>query len=210
MKRLDTTTQLPLDSVLRVYKRGYGYSKLTVVATHDLFLAAQSQEDFISSVAVGDTVEAYLWVEDVASFEFDLEVIGTIPEDPRIIFFRNTSDITKERERRCIGAPTQLPIRYFIFTPGEMQKSFSSEKVVFHKGCIIWLEDREAILKTDILIHDEVFVKGHIQIDGQDTEIVGKISELNRDKYIYNILFAGVSELNRNRILDYIFRTYRE
>jgi hypothetical protein len=210
MKKLDTTKQLPLESVLRIYKRGYGYAKLTVVATHELFLAAQSPNEFISSVNVGDVLEAYLWVEDIASFEFELEVIGTIPSEPGIIFFRNTENIKKERERKCLGAPTRLPIKYFTFTPGEMHKSFSSEKVVFHEGCIVWLEDREAIIRTDAHINEEVFVKGHIQIDGRDTEIVGRASVLNYDKFIYNILFTGISEIDRNRILDYIFSAYRE
>lgn len=210
MKKLDSTIQLLPESVLRVYKKGFGYSILRVVTTHDLFLAARCPQDFLAALNNGDRLEAYFWVNDIASYEFSLEVIGSISKPPCVVFFANTDRFHKTDERKCLGAPTMLPINYFIFTPGEAGRAFSSEKVVFHQGHIIWLEDRESILKTDIEIQDDVFVRGHINIEDEDTEIVGKISVLNKDKFIYNILYTGVTEQDRSRILDYIFNTYRE
>lgn len=210
MKRLESTKQIPIGSQLRIYKKGYGYAILNVTATSDYFLAALSDAEFMMTVQDGDALEAYLWIQEVASYEFRLEVIGKISSEPHILFFRNTDAITKSRERKCLGAQTRLPIEFFIIKTGDLHKGFSSEKVVFHSGHLIWIEDREAIIKSSVSLEEGIFLRGHVTLDGMDTEIVGKISAINRDKNIYNIMFTGENEDHRNRVLDYIFKIYRE
>ena len=67
MKKLETTTKIALGSLLRVYRKGFGYSKLTLIGNNDYYSAGLAAEDFFHSVREGDTVEAYLWGEGVAS-----------------------------------------------------------------------------------------------------------------------------------------------
>ena len=210
MKKLEDTRNIPDGRAIRIYKKGFGYATVTTVATHEMFIAFQGDVELLSAVTIGDTLECYLWVEDVASYDFVVEIIGLIPAEPWIIFCKNTENITKNKERRCLGAKSDLPIKFFIFNPSDVHKGLRSETVVFHYGRVIWLEDREAIIKTDFSIQDDTFIKGHVQIDEQDTEIVGNVNALNREKNIYNIVFTGELTEDRNRILGYIFKTYRE
>lgn len=210
MKKLESTRHIAEGSLVRIYKKGFGYATVSVVVAHDLFIALQASDEFLGAVNVGDTIECYLWVEDVASFDFTLKVIGTVPVKPWIFFCENTTDIVKSKQRHCLGARTDLPIKFFFFKPAEIPRGVHSEKVVSHEGRVIWLEDREAIIKTNCAIPEDYYLKGHVVIVGKDTEIMGKVNSLNEAKHIYNIVFSGELPEDRNRILEYIFTTYRE
>ena len=210
MKKLESTRKIPVDSILRVYRKGFGYSKLTIIENNDYYLAGRVGDDFFQSVTEGDVVEAYLWVEDVASYEFNCRLIGRIVSGPPILFFSHTEQIASSRERKCLTAQVDIPIRFFYFDPGDMHKSISSEEIVSHTGTVILLTDREATIKSDSEIFVNKFLKGHIRIGEGDIEILGKVEAINAEKRIINVLFAGMHEKDRFNILDYIFSHYRE
>ncbi len=210
MKKLETTKRIPAESILRVYKKGYGYSKIRVIEEIDTFLATYCDSGFYEKVHDVDTIEAYLWVENVASYEFKLTVIGKTCREPHIILFEHTEDIYRSEERKCLGAETSIPVDFFVFSPSDFDKGVSSEEVVMEKGTIVWLEDREAVIKSKTSIQNEFFLRSHLIFNGEDIEIMGKVSSINEDKNFYNIVYTGMSDRDRNRILDYIFSIYRE
>ena len=210
MKKLESTRKISVNSILRVYRKGFGYSKLTIIENSDFYLAGLVGEDFFQSVTEGDVIEAYLWVEDVASYEFNCRLIGRIVSGPRILFFSHTDQIVVSRERKCLTAQVDIPIRFFYFDPGDIHKSISSEEIVPHAGRVILLTDREATIKCDSEIFVNRFLKGHIRIGEEDIEMLGKVETINAEKDIINVLFAGMHEKDRFNILDYIFSHYRE
>jgi hypothetical protein len=210
MKRLDTTRRIMTGSTFRVYRKGFGYSKFEVLENNDFYIAAMTQEDFFGSVREGDHLEAYLWVEDVASYEFTLEVIGKITSGPPIIFLSHTGHISRSEERKCLTARVNIPIKFFTFDPGDQGKGITTEPIVLHTGKIILLADREATLKSDGDISGSRFLKGTILLNNESIELVGMMYNLNNEKNMYNIIFTGMHDKVRNTILDYIFSIYRE
>lgn len=210
MKKLETTRKIIIGSTIRVYKKGFGYSKFDVIENNDYYIAAMASDDFFASVGAGDALEAYLWVEDVASYEFKLEIIGKIVSGPPIIFFNHNRAITRSEQRKCLTAQVGIPIKFFTFDPGNPTRGVTTEQIVFHTGTIILLADREATIKSDDDINGSRFLKGTITLDGETIELVGMIDCLNDKKNMYNIIFTGMHEKVRNRILDHIFTIYRE
>jgi len=85
-EKLETTKKIIIGSTVRVYRKGFGYSKLTIVENNEHYLAATAEETFFHLVQEGDIVEAYLWVHDVASYEFYLQLIGKIVIGPEFSF----------------------------------------------------------------------------------------------------------------------------
>jgi len=210
MKKLKSTKNIPLKSIIRLYKKGYGYAKLSVIENNNYFIAAFTDPEFFPSVNDEDILEAYFWVENVASYEFFLKVIGRINVGPEILFFRHTDEIKRYEERKCLGVEINTPMKFFIFNPADMDKGVSSEKVVFHKGKVIWLEDREAVLKSRVKLNDGDYIKGNLRILNDDFEIIGNVKLIDSKKKIYNLIYKGMKEKERNRLLDYIFTLYRE
>ncbi len=210
MKKLETTRKIISGSVIRIYKKGFGYSKLTIIDNTDYYLAAMADEDLFNAFHEGDRAEAYIWVEDVASYEFRLQLIGRIVSGPLILFFGHTEEIARSTERKCLTATVHVPIRFFMFDPGDTDKGITSEEIVYHEGAVILLSDREATIQTKNDISRSRFLKGQIVVNGQVVELVGMVDPLNESKGIYNVLFAGMHEKDRKMILDFIFSTYRE
>jgi hypothetical protein len=210
VKKLETTKKIVIGSVIRVYRKGFGYSKLTVMDNNEHYLAATAEDAFFHSIIEGDIVEAYLWVHDVASYEFYLQLIGKIVIGPRILFFSHTEKISRSVERKCLTAKVDLPVKFFTFDPGDVSKGISSEKIVTHTGTIILLSDREATLRSDENICCDRFFKGQIRIPHETIELIGMVVPVNEEKRIYNILFAGMHDKERNKLLEYVFSTYRE
>ncbi len=210
MKKLESTRKIISGSVIRIYKRGFGYSKITVIDATDYYLAAMADDELFHAFQEGDQVEAYLWVEDVASYEFTLQFIGRIMLGPRILFFSHTEAITRSTDRKCLTATVTIPIKFFMFDPGDTEKGITSEEIIFHEGSVILLSDREATIQTKIDISGSRFLKGHVRISGQIIEMVGMVDPINEAKGIYNVLFAGMHEKDRKHILDFIFNIYRE
>ena len=87
--------KIPPQSLLRVYKKGFGYGKMTVIDVNEYYLAALADNDFFNAVSDGDKLQAYLWVEDVASYEFEFDIIGRIDTRHKILFFRHTDHLLK-------------------------------------------------------------------------------------------------------------------
>ena len=217
MKKITATKDIKLNAILRVYKKGYGYAKLVVIENNDYFLCALSDDEFISHVNNGDTIEAYLWVENIASYEFCLEITGKIGSstntlnDPKLIFFRHTEEIKRNEERKCLKAEVEISIKFFVFDTGKNDRSFSSEKVVLHDGKIIELGDREALVICNEDLGGVPFFRGHIVLNGEDFEIVGKVESVSTvNEKLYQVFFTGMSDKDRNRLLDYVFSVYRE
>lgn len=210
MKKLETTKKIAVKSLIRVYKKGFGYSSLTVIENNDYYLAALTGRDMAGAARDGDTVEAYLWVEGVASYEFTLTVIGRIVSGEPILFFDHTDSLARSNDRKCLTAQVDIPIKFFTFDPADANKGVSSEEIFFRAGRVILLTDREATIKSDADLSGSKFLKGSIMIGKDTVEIIGKIETINTSKMIYNILFSGMHDRARTLILDYIFSTYRE
>ncbi len=211
MKKIDSTRKISMGSIIRVYKQGFGYTRLTVIDNNDNFFGLTAENDFFNFITDGDKIQAYLWVEDVASYNFDLEAIGRIDSREKVLFFRHTDHIIRSNDRMCLTADVDLPIKFFVFETRGKGKSFTSEKVDFHYGTIVKLADRSAVIKcTDELSH-ELFYKGHVLINNEDLELVGKVKPvIENNEKLYEISYVGMSDKERNRLLDYIFGIYRE
>jgi hypothetical protein len=212
MKKIKSTKDIIVNSTLRVYKKGFGYSKLTVFDVSAYYIAANADKDFLENTANDDIIEAYLWVEHDASYEFPLQVIGKFSIDLKIIFFKHTDTIKFNKERKCLMAKVNLPFNFFFFDIGKTIKGFSSSAVKIHIGTIIEISDREAIIKYAGNIEKDSYIKGHISIEGNDIDIIGKAvpAASSSDYGNYKIEFSGMNEKDRNRILDYVFNVYRE
>ncbi len=210
MKKLESTRKIINGSVIRIYKKGFGYSKITVIDSTDYYLAAMADDDLHSAIREGDSLDSYLWVEDVASYEFELPFIGKIVTGPPILFFGHTEAIVRSSDRKCLTATVRIPFKFFTFDPGDTTRGITSEQIVYHEGTVVLLSDREATIQTKEKIGKSRFLKGQTAIQGQIIELVGMVDELNESKGIYNVLFAGMHEKERKTILDYIFTTYRE
>jgi hypothetical protein len=210
MKKLETTRKIIIGTVIRAYRKGFGYSTFEVIENNEYYIAVLAQEDFFGSVREGDQLEAYLWVEDVASYEFNVSIIGKIVSGPPILFLGHTEDISRSPQRKCLTAQVDVPIKFFTFNPGDQSKGITTEEIVLHTGRIVLLADREATIRSDSDIRGNKFLKGTIVIDGETIELVGMLDCINEEKNVYNLLFTGMHDKVRNHILDYIFSIYRE
>jgi hypothetical protein len=209
MKRLESTRKIGQNTLLRVYKKGFGYSRLTVIEVNEYYIAALAHAEFTENVKPGDEIDVYLWVENVASYDFHVKVVGKIESEHKILFLSHTEEIEWNSERRCLAAEVDIHVRFFLFDTGERDKTFSTEKVNFLEGRIIELGDRSARLKCSESLTDNAFYKGHIEINGSDLELVGKCTLSDR-KNVYDLTFTGMHDSERNRLLDYVFSVYRE
>jgi len=212
MKSFTSTKKLKIKNKLRVYKKGYGYAKLSVIDVNDYFFGALSPEDFYEHVSVDDSLDAYLWREGIASHEFRLVLIGKIISSSPILLFSHTADIQSSRERKCLRAIVDIPFKFYQLGTAKSDKSFYMENVIFLKGRILELGDRDAVLQTDESFSSTRLIRGHMLIDGGDIEITGEIISctLDRDIYNYTVEYIGMSEADQAKILDYIFAVYRE
>lgn len=192
--------------------KGFGYSKITIIDVNEHFLGAHVEDAFFNFVKDGDIVDAYLWVEHTASYDFKLQVIGRTSVTPRLIFFSHSEDINFSKERRCLKAHLSLPFTFFILDTGNMEKGVSSEEVVHHKGDIIELSDREAVFVSGDKFQKNSLIKGHLKIADRNMEILGSIESLDNsgETCRYDLAFAGMNTSDRNRILDYVISIYRE
>jgi hypothetical protein len=210
MKKLDTTKRIIVNCVIRVYRKGFGYSKVTIVDNNEYFITALADEEFFDYCRENDIVEAYLWVEDIASYEFTLTVIGKMAPGLRFLFFAHTDMITRNEQRKCLTATVDIPMQFFTFDPGDREKGITTEEIVYHTGSVILLSDREATVRSNVDLREAKFLKGHISIKNELIELVGMIDPINVSKKVYNVIFAGMNERVRNHILEYIFSIYRE
>lgn len=210
MKKLETTKKIFVGSVIRVYRKGFGYSKLTVIDNNEYYFSALADEDFYNYCSDKARVDAYLWVESVASYEFTITIIGKITKGPRILFFGHTDKIIRNKERKCLTAAVKIPIKFFTFDPGKDPKGITRKEIEYHTGSIILLSDREVTIRSNANINGSKFLNGHIKIHGKTIELIGKIDCIDESRKIYNVLFIGMHDKVRNQLLDHVFSIYRE
>ena len=60
MKKIESTRKIIIGSEIRIYRKVFGYSKLTVIENNDYYIAALSDDDFFNYVRDGNTVEEHL------------------------------------------------------------------------------------------------------------------------------------------------------
>ena len=89
-------------------------------------------------------------------------------------------------------------------------KTMTTHDVFHYNGEIVWLEDREAVIKAEQKLKNHSILKTSIQIAEKKIEIIASFDVLNDPKNIYFISYKDISENDRNLILDYIFKSYRE
>jgi len=205
MKKITKTNDIKTNTPIRVYKKGYGYSLLTLIENNDLFLICKSPDDFFNHIQENETVECYIWPYPDGSYDFTTTVLGKISSPFPILLLQHTDSIIYNPSRQCLKAKVTIPFTFFTFSINT-NKSFSSEDIQWHKGTILELTDREAVLHTATKL--EHFVKGHLHLDTKDVDITAKVTGINSTHY--DISFVGLDDTDRIAILDYIFTVYRE
>jgi len=205
MKKITKTNDIKTNTPIRVYKKGYGYSLLTLIENNDLFLICKSPDDFFKHIQENETVECYIWPYPDGSYDFTTTVLGKISSPFPILLLQHTDSIIYNPSRQCLKAKVTIPFTFFTFSINT-NKSFSSEDIQWHKGTILELTDREAVLHTATKL--EHFVKGHLHLDTKDVDITAKVTGINSTHY--DISFVGLDDTDRITILDYIFTVYRE
>jgi len=208
MKKMKSTKRIPEGTILRVYKKGYGYSRLKVIDNNDNYIGAVSDESFFNFIEDGGILETYLWVENVASYEFNLKVIGRITSGMLILFFDHTGEISRSEKRKCLKTEVNIPIHFFLFNSMKIEKDPDSREILYHNGEIVNLSDREA----SIICHETMpqlrFLYGHITVAGIDIELVGRIDPPENNSF--HLIMSGMTDRDRMVIQDYIFSIYRE
>jgi hypothetical protein len=207
MKRIDSTRKILKGTVIRLYKKGFGYCRTQILENCEDFIAMKVSSDFINAVNDADPVEAYIMVDEDHIFEFKSEIIGKILQDPRIIFIKHTDKIVVLNEMKCLKAKTHLPVKFFIIDTHTRKKNHS-ENITILDGIVLELSDREALLSTRSEITSGVFIMGHL-VDVPGIEILGKVISLAGEN-LFNISFDSAGEKERNIILDYVMNIYRE
>lgn len=216
MKKIDSSRKIQKGTILRIYKKGFGYARLEIFENNDLYFSAYAfNKDLISNISINDKIEVYIWIENEASYEFSTEVAGLIPEgsvsNNGILFLKHSKNITKNTKRKCLKANVNIPVKFFVFDTGKIEKNFETEEIIFHNGIITEIGDREAKMECPEKIEEDSFLYGHITIDFQNLEIIGKIESVPQgNEKLYKISYPGLSEKDRAKILDYIFDVYRE
>jgi len=214
MKKLITTKKISTGSVLRVYKKGFGYSILNVIDSNNYYLATVSDKDFFDNVHIGDTLEFYLWVENIASYEFSTKLLGKIDDEQKILFFKHTENLTRNTFRKCLRATVDLPLKFFPLNKGDEEKNISTENIEYFYGKILEMDDHEFIIFSDNFILKEKdnskIIKIYFSLNEIKLSLVGKISLLDKKNQKYSFSIINLSEKNQNKILDYIFSIYRE
>ena len=212
MKKLNTTQQIPIDSLLRIYKKGYGYAILTVIDVHQRYIAGECSPDIMPFFSHGDQVDVYLWVEKQASFDFTVQVTGSITIGEPVLFISHTDAVKQNSERRCLKANVHLPVRFFTLDTGDLDRGMSTEKIVHHSGTIVELSDREAVIECEESIAEEPLIKIHLSFNNRDHEIIGHIDKRIQGEHTkkYEVTFTGTPSSLRNELLDYVISIYRE
>ena len=207
MKKIDSTRKISQGTVVRIYKKGFGYCRTSVLENCEDFIAMKVSHDFINAVRDMDEIEAYIGLDDDHIFEFKSEIIGKISRDPWIIFISHSDEIITLKEMKCLKAKTNIPVKFFIIdTHGK--KNFHTDKINLMDGTVLELSDREAILSTNAEITPGVFIRGHLA-GGTETEILGKVVSSSGNN-LFNISFESAGDKERNIILDYVMNIYRE
>lgn len=205
MKKARSTRHLKTNTAIRVYKKGYGYSLLTLIENNELFLICKTAGEFLTGLQDNDSLECYIWPANDGSYDFSTIVLGTLTLPFPIVLLQHTDSIVYNQSRQCLTAQVSIPITFFTFSI-DTSKSFSSKDIQWNQGTIIELTDREAVIETPVKL--DHFVKGYLHLDAKDIDITGKVANTNDTTAV--ITFVGLDDSDRIAILDYIFTVYRE
>ncbi|HNR89109.1 MAG TPA: hypothetical protein PKM65_12280 [Spirochaetota bacterium] len=210
MKKILSTHDLKPGTVLRVYKKGFGYAILRVIEAHELYLAAFAPDDFISRAVPGDRLKAYLWIEESGTYEFPLVVNGSISRQHAILFCGHTDRIKRGDAPKCLTARLSAPLRFFVLDANS-SKGFTTKRIVVHTGALVELSDRSALLRYDGDLSDGTLIKGHLRSGSHTVDILGRVTRsATRGARRYRIDISAMNERERNAVLDYVFSVYRE
>lgn len=100
----------------------------------------------------------------------------------------------------------------------DVEWAFSEEKDVFYQGIMVDLSGGGAGIVTDVPVDDDVelLVRFHLPIRGREVEMLVK-SQVRRcqpmaeqGKYLIGAAFQGLSERDRDQIIEYVFQKQRE
>ncbi|MCX7679788.1 MAG: hypothetical protein N2316_11315 [Spirochaetes bacterium] len=208
MKKMTSTSQLQENQILRVYLKGYGYATLSILDVNMEFFSARGEKQFISRLQKGDRLEAYVWSEKFSAYEFDVEVLGTLDDELCIVFFKHSHDMRFSPQRKCLTANVELPFEFFIFEVANKQKFISLSQVEKLHGMIVKLSDREAWLSCQNELPLGKYVMGHLNLPNANIELIAKVERSSeRDYYLK---FIGLREREREKLLEFVFRAYRE
>lgn len=221
MKQLATTAELREGLVLRAYRKGFGYARLEVVGVTPYFYLTDAPEDFYLCVETGEVLLGYLWTQNSVSFEFEMKVAGkfVIPPDDdggsgdvrRFLAIAHTGDISSSSERKCLKAAVSLPFRFFTIRVARSDRSFYTEEIHYLDGTITMMSDREAVLETDHDLPLTALLRGRLGFDENDIDVTARIVNAESGSpNRYDIEYTGMSDRERNRILEYVFSIYRE
>lgn len=211
MKRIQDTRQIKPGTLLRVYRKGFGYAKLQVIDSTDWYLAAHAPKDLVSVIKAGDRLKAYLWVDESVSHEFTTIVNGTMTREHPIVFCSHTRTIKTGTIRKCLTARLHAPFQFFILESHMPHKGFATEKITRLRGIVTELSDWSALFRYDGQLPEDVFIKGRIAAAASPVEIVGKITRAgSARKNVYHIDCSSMGERERAAVLDYVFSVYRE
>jgi hypothetical protein len=212
MKKIESTRQIAPGSVLRLYKNGYGYAQASVIDFSGEYFAAETDRVFMHHVIDGDPVDAYLWIEDNASYDFTLTVVGRITVGEPVLIFNHTEILTRNDKRRCLIANVSIPARFFILDTGNEGKGVSTEQIIHHGGVITELSDREAVIETMDILPVKTLIKLHAFIGSRDLEIIARIddSRTENNQQFYTARFMGLHAHDRKDLLDFVMNKHRE
>lgn len=211
---LATTKKIPENTLLRVYKKGYGYAKLTVIVNADMFFACAANAAFLKQVKDGGKIDAYLWVENEAAYEFKLTVAGRITVGEPVLFFNHTDIISRSEERKCLRAKVKIKSNFFVFEPKDLPKAvnINSQDIKRQTGTITELTDREFLFTTQTSLPEGKFLFTSLNIgqngESEELQLIGKYSPKGKDGYLVDI--NSLSKTDRAKLLDYIIGVYRE
>jgi hypothetical protein len=211
MKKIESTRDLNPGALIRIYKKGFGYGRVVLNTNTPDYMAVLADKDVTDVMRDFDQLDAYLWVHNDSSYEFQTSVIGRIVKEPLMLFLEHSDKISFSSERKCIKAAVNIPVKFFIFDPKSPKKSVTTEDIHYLNGTVTELSDREALILSNELLPDNVYIFGHIIINGAPIELIGrKQPAVSGDAHLFSIEFKGVLEKERHRILDYVYTVYRE
>ncbi|MFW5769968.1 MAG: hypothetical protein ACOCX9_00900 [Spirochaetota bacterium] len=212
MKKIDSTREIKENTLIRVYKKGFGYSLLTTVENTEFILICRCDRIFTDVLQKGDTIECYLWLHQVSSYEFTTSVVGTMVNDIPLVMLAHTDNVIRNTGRRCLKAEVDIPLTFFTFSVEDSEKNFYTEETTLVNGTIRELSDREAVITCNFDPGRDYMLKGHIILEESRIDIICKIEAIHKenDTNRLNVSFVGLNDDERNRIMNYVFSTYRE
>ncbi len=212
MKKINSTREIKENTLIRVYKKGFGYSLLTTVENTEFILICRCDRLFTDVLHKGDTLECYLWLHQVSSYEFNTSVVGTMVNDIPLVMLAHTDNVIRNPERRCLKAEVDIPLTFFTFSVEDSEKNFYTEETTLVNGTIRELSDREAVITCNFNPGQDYMLKGHMILDETRIDIICKIESVQRDNNTTKLIvsFVGLNDDERNLIMNYVFSTYRE